>query len=148
MTARTLIQTSNRDARLRMVARDVDVLLAGGDVVVTVAQHVSRGTLDQGRLAHKLWQWFADFWNQRFPDAQTSAETVKQGIKQQFGAIVTEYNPCTGQREARVKSWAEYSRKERADLITATLAFLAEQGCPDLPEIPASEYSEYRQAQA
>lgn len=136
------------DGRMALVRRDVAVLLASGPVMVAVAPHVPRGTLDQGKLAHKLWAHIADWWNGRFPEQATSPETVKQEIKQEFGIITTEYSPLTGRRIARLKSWSEYSRQERCDLITATLAYMAENGCPDLPDIPATEYAQYREAVA
>ena len=149
MTTKTLIPDGTvLDQRMAMVRRDVAVLLPEGPVVVTVEHHVPRGTLDQGRLAHKLWAHIAVWWNQRFPGQLTSPETVKQEIKQQFGLIRTEYSPTTGTRVARLASWAEYSKAERAKLITATLAWMAEQGCPDLPDVPATEYAGYRQAVA
>ena len=47
--------------------------------------------------------------------------------------ITTEYSPVTGKRSARLKSTAEYRKAEMASLITATLAWAADQGIP-LPD--------------
>ena len=144
----TLVNKSNRESRMAAVARDVNVLLESGDVMVTVSEFVPRGTLDQNALFHKLCDHVANWWNARHPQQMTSPEAVKRDLKVKFGLIHTEYSPVTGNRAARLASWSEYTKRQRSDLISNTLAWMFENGIPDLPEIAATEYAGMREAAA
>lgn len=134
------------EARMRLAIQDARSLVKHGQVRVTVGQYVPRGTLEQNALFHLLCTHIAEWWNARHPEQPTGMEAVKRDLKVQYGVISTEYSPVSDKRHARLASWSEYNRKQRADLITATLAYMAENGIPDLPEIPAKEYAMYREA--
>lgn len=146
MSARTLITPANRERRMRDVERDINVTLAGGDVIVIVEQYTPKGTNAQNRLFHDLCDHCARWWNARYPHAQTSPALLKDELKRTYGIIVTEYSPLSGERVARLASWSEYTRRERAALITSTLAWMSENNIPDLPPLTAEE-SDYPEAQ-
>lgn len=146
---RTLITSPDAlDGRMALVRKDAAALIQHGQVMVTVGQYVPKGTLEQNALFHLLCTHIAEWWSARHPKDATSMERVKTSLKTQYGLIITEYCPLTDTRKPRLASWAEYSKKQRADLITATLAWMAESGCPDLPDMPAGEYERYRESAA
>lgn len=90
--------------------------------------HAGR-SLDQNDCFRGLCRDIAKFWNAN-REEQTSAEAVARDLKVTYGVIVTEYSPVTGKRNARLKSTADYSKAEMAALITATLAWAADEGIP------------------
>lgn len=89
-------------------------------------------SLDQNALFHSLCGEIADYWNANRQD-KTSAEAIKRDLKVEFGLIATEYSPVSGKRSARLVSTADYKSAEMASLITATLAWAADNGIP-LPD--------------
>ena len=129
----TLIRSpAETDSRLAAIAADVVSLIQHGPVLVTVAQALGRRSLDQNAMFRGLCRDVADWWNAN-REEPTTAEAVARDLKVQYGVITTEYSPVTGKRSARLKSTAEYSKAEMASLITATLAWAADQGIP-LPD--------------
>ena len=139
---RTLVTPETRHPRSQAVMRNIGVLLDTGPVMVTVAEFKPPGTLDQNALFHKLCDHISQWWNGRYPNNGTSPERIKESLKLEYGVIATEYCPLSGQRKARVESWSKYSKKQRADLITATIAWMAGEGIPDLPDRAATEYAD------
>ncbi len=107
-----------------------------GPQFVKHGDYQDKRTLDQNALFHALCGDIAGYWNANRAE-KTTAEAVKRDLKVRFGLIVTEYSPVTDQRQARIESTARYTKHQLADLITATLAWAAEQGIP-LPD-PRSE---------
>ena len=103
-----------------------------GPQFVRHGDYVASRSLDQNAMWRGLCGEIADFWNANRTPA-TSGEAVARDLKVEFGVILTEYSPVTGKRNARLKSTADYTRAEMAALITATLAWAAEQGIP-LPD--------------
>jgi len=135
------------DNRMAMVERDGRAIMAhGSSLLVTVCSWQPKGSHQQSALFHLLCEHIAQWWTGRHPQQPTSKEAVKRDLKVKFGRIETVYSPISDQRVARLCSWSEYTKAERNALITATFAWMAEQGIPDLPEIPASEYAKYREA--
>lgn len=126
-------QNQNPDQSINDQVAALKRLQAHGDVFMTVGQWHARGSNDQNALFHKLCEHIAEHWNQANPKNPTSPEQVKRDLKVSFGLIATEYSPVSGKRQARIESWANYSKTQRADLITATLAWMAENNIPDLP---------------
>lgn len=146
---RTLIRTpAELDARLAMVRKDCAVILQHGPCLVSAATFTPRGTLEQNALFHLLCEHIAAWWTGRHPSEPTSKERVKTSMKAEYGVILTEYCPLTDKRKPRLASWSEYSKTQRCALITATLAWMAEHGCPDLPGIPDETYAQYREVAA
>lgn len=86
-------------------------------------------SLPQNALFHDLCGEIADYWNAN-RDEKTSPEAIKRDLKVEFGIIATEYSPITGKRNARLVSTADYKSAEMAALITATLAWCADNGIP------------------
>ena len=86
-------------------------------------------SLDQSSMFHGLCRDIAQAWNAS-RDEKTSAEAVKRDLKVTFGIIATEYSPVTGKRNARLVSTADYKSADMAALITATLAWCADNGIP------------------
>lgn len=126
----TVIKTeADLDARLGLIHRDVRGLIPRGPVLVTVAQHHPRRSLDQNAMFRGLCREIEEFWNRSRPE-KTSAEALARDLKVEFGVITTEYSPVSGKRTARIKSTAEYSKAEMTALIQATLAWAAEQRIP------------------
>lgn len=93
--------------------------------------HAGR-SLDQNDCFRGLCRDIAKFWNAN-REEQTSAEAVARDLKVAYGIIETEFSPVTGKRNARLKSTADYTKSEMAALITATLAWAADEGIP-LPD--------------
>ena len=89
-------------------------------------------SLGQNDLWRGLCRDIAKFWNAN-REEQTSAEAVARDLKVAYGIIETEFSPVTGKRNARLKSTADYTKSEMAALITATLAWAADEGIP-LPD--------------
>jgi len=89
-------------------------------------------SLDQNAMFHGLCTDIADAWNATRAE-NTTPEAVKRDLKVTYGLIVTEYSPVTDKRSARLVSTADYKASEMADLITATLAWAADNGIP-LPD--------------
>lgn len=118
--------------RLAVVSTDVLALIDRGPVLVTVAQALGKRSLDQNAMFRGLCRDVADWWNAN-REEPTTAEAIARDLKVEYGVITTEYSPVTGKRSARIKSTAEYSTAEMAALITATLAWAADQGIP-LPD--------------
>lgn len=144
----TLIRDASvLDERMGLVTRDARVMIQHTPILVTVATFTPRGTHQQNALFHALCDHIATWWNGRFPGNLTTPERVKTSLKVEYGVKQVEYCPLTGTNKPRLASWTEYNRAQRAALITATLAWMAENGIPDLPEIPAAEYARYREAQ-
>lgn len=86
-------------------------------------------SLDQNAMFWAMCGEIAEFWNANRAE-KTSAEAVARDLKVEYGVILTEYSPVTGKRNARLKSTADYTKAEMAALITATLAWAADQGIP------------------
>lgn len=117
------------DERLGLIHRDIRNLLPRGPVLVTVAQHLPKRSLDQNAMFRGLAREIEEHWNRTRPE-KTSAEAIARDLKVEFGIITTEYSPVSGKRTARIKSTAEYTRSEMTALIEATLAWAAEQRIP------------------
>lgn len=129
----TLIRTPDDvNSRLAVISTDVLGLIQRGPVLVTVTVAIGRRSLDQNSMFRGLCREAAEYWNGNNDD-KTSAEAIARDLKVEYGVITTEYSPVTGKRSARIKSTAEYSTAEMAALITATLAWAADQGIP-LPD--------------
>ncbi len=86
-------------------------------------------SLDQNAMWRGLCGEIAEFWNSN-REEKTSAEAIARDLKVTYGIILTEYSPVTGKRNARLKSTADYTKAEMAALITATLAWAADEGIP------------------
>jgi hypothetical protein len=126
----TVIKTeAAADERLGLIHRDIRNLLPHGPVLVTVAQHLPKRSLDQNAMFRGLAREIEEYWNRNRPE-KTSAEAIARDLKVEFGIISTEYSPVSGKRTARIKSTAEYTRGEMTALIEATLAWAAEQRIP------------------
>lgn len=89
-------------------------------------------SLPQNAMFHDLCGEIAEYWNAN-REEKTSAEAIKRDLKVEFGLIATEYSPVSGKRSARLVSTADYKSAEMASLITATLAWAADNGIP-LPD--------------
>ena len=113
----------------RNVTQACAELLAGGPIAIKVGRYKHPRSVDQNAMLHALCREIADHWNSTH-DEKTSAEAVKRDVKVKYGIIVTEYSPVTDSRQARIKSTAEYTSAEMAALITATLAWAADNGIP------------------
>ncbi len=136
------------ESRMTLVRKDALAILQHGPALVTVGSYVRKGSRDQNAIFHALCDHIATWWNARHPQEPTSKDRIKTDLKTKYGLIVTEYSPLDDRRKPRLASWSEYSMAQRSSLITSTLAWMAENGCPDLPEIPATEYQAYREAAA
>ena len=105
-------------------------------VVERGAQFVKAGdyknprSLDQSALFHALCADVAKAWNAKYPDKPTTPEAVKRDAKVLYGVKVVEYSPLTDKQVARIESTSAYSKRQLSDLITATLAWAADNGIP------------------
>ena len=133
----TVIKTEDdADARLGLIHRDIRSLLNHGQVIVTVALHYPKRSLDQNAMFRGLAREISEYWNKTRKD-KTSPEAIARDLKVEFGIIATEYSPVSGKRTARIKSTSEYTRKEMTALIEATLAWAADQRIPlQDPRVP------------
>lgn len=110
----------------------IRMLLADGPVRVQVKPGVHPRSLEQNDMWHGLCRDAAEWWNaNRKPP--TTAEAIARDLKVTYGVICTEFSPVTGKRVARIESTAKYTKQQMGDLITATLAWAADNGIP-LPD--------------
>jgi hypothetical protein len=137
---RTHIKPANRMDRMRSIERDVVVLLAESDVLVTVEPYEAKGTNAQNRYFHDLCDHAALHWNAMHRDCPTTPAAVKWDMKTSFGLIETYYCPASGTRVAHPASWRRYNKQQRSDLIEATRAWMASENIPDLPDLAAEPY--------
>jgi hypothetical protein len=86
-------------------------------------------SLDQNAMFWAMCGEIAEFWNAN-RDEKTSPEAIARDLKITFGIVVTEYSPVSGKRGARIESTTKYTKRQMADLITATLAWAADEGIP------------------
>jgi hypothetical protein len=86
-------------------------------------------SLSQNDCFRGLCRDAAEAWNAAHDD-KTSADALARDLKVEFGVILTEWSPVSGKRSARLKSTADYTKAEMASLITATLAWAADNGIP------------------
>lgn len=105
------------------------ILVNDGPVFIKVARYTHPKSLSQNDMFRGLCRDISDWWNLNKKD-KTSPEAVARDLKVEFGVILTEYSPVTGKRAARLKSTADYTQKEMSDLITATLAWAADNKIP------------------
>lgn len=89
-------------------------------------------SLPQNDMFRGLCRDIAEAWNSDHDD-KTSADAIARDLKVTYGVILTEWSPVNGTRSARLKSTADYTKAEMASLITATLAWAADNGIP-LPD--------------
>ena len=83
-------------------------------------------TLKQIRYAHSLCNALAAF-------KQCSPETAKRDSKREFGVIIVCTSIITGERTARLKSFADYSKGEMEAFIGQMTAYLDENEIPYTP---------------
>ena len=100
-----------------------------GAQFVKSGDYTSPRSLDQNALFHAMCGEIADYWNASRAE-KTTAEAVKRDLKIAYGLVVTEYSPISDKRGARIESTSRYTTKQMADLITATLAWAADNGIP------------------
>jgi len=80
-------------------------------------------TLQQSRYAHSLTNSLAAY-------AQCAPEVAKKDAKVAYGVTIVCTSVVTGDRSARLKSFADYSKDELSGFITAMEAHLDERGIP------------------
>ena len=100
-----------------------------GPQFVKSGDYTSPRSLDQNALFHAMCDEIAKAWNAS-REQKTTAEAIKRDLKVTFGLIVTEYSPVSDKRAARIESTSRYTTAQMADLITATLAWAADNGIP------------------
>jgi len=83
-------------------------------------------TLKQIRYAHSLCNALAAY-------KQCSPETAKRDSKREFGVIIVCTSIITGERTARLKSFADYSKGEMEAFIGQMTAYLDENEIPYTP---------------
>ena len=88
-------------------------------------------TTKQIRYAHSLCNALATF-------KQASPEQAKKDAKVAFGVVVVCTSLITGDRSARLTSFADYTKAQMEAFITALEVHLCEQ---DIPYIPAKEFA-------
>lgn len=80
-------------------------------------------TLKQVRYAHSMCNALAAY-------AQCPPEVAKKDAKVEFGVTIVCMSVVTGDRSARLKSFADYSKNEMIGFISAMEVFLTERGIP------------------
>jgi hypothetical protein len=126
----TLIRTAaDTENRLSLVRQDILALLPHGPVVVTVGLCIPHRSTHQNAMFRGLCREIADHWN-RTQAEPTTAEAIARDLKVTFGVISTEYSPVSGKRSPRLVSTTEYTVPQMAALITATLAWAADNRIP------------------
>ena len=83
-------------------------------------------TTKQIRYAHSLCNALAAY-------TQSSPEHAKSDAKREFGVIVVCQSIVTGDRSARLVSFADYNREQMEGFITAMEAHLSERNIPFTP---------------
>jgi len=95
-----------------------------------VSEPSSPKTTQQIRYAHSLCNALAIY-------KQASPEAAKLDCKRAYGVIVVSQSLVTGDRTARLVSFADYKRKEMEGFLTSMEVFLSEN---DIPFTPSEEY--------
>lgn len=93
------------------------------DDQVRIGPLASPKTTKQVRYAHSLCGALAAF-------KQSSMEAAKKDAKVAFGVVVVSQSLITGDRTARLTSFADYSKAEMEGFITSMEAYLAENQIP------------------
>ena len=62
-----------------------------------------------------------------------SLDKAKRDAKAEFGVVVVDTSLVTGQRSARLVSFADYTETQMEAFLTAMEVFLAERGIPYVP---------------
>lgn len=88
-----------------------------------VSEVVSPKTAKQIRYAHSLCNALAAY-------KQASPESAKKDAKAEFGVVIVCNSLVTGNRTARLKSFADYSRDEMEAFITGMEAYLCSESIP------------------
>lgn len=125
-------QTVSIFEALQPIGVALQMLLKSGPQRVTIEAIKPHRSLDQNDMFRGLCRDAAEWWNANRQPA-TSPEAIARDLKVTYGVILTEWSPVSDKRTARIESTANYSRQQMGDLITATLAWAAEEGIP-LPD--------------
>lgn len=83
-------------------------------------------TLKQIRYAHSMIEALAI-------DRHMGVEVAKRDCKVAFGVTVVHHSLVTGEKTARLVSFADYTREQMEAFLTAMEVFLSEQGIPFTP---------------
>ncbi len=90
---------------------------------VKISKPLSPKTLKQISYAHSLCGALAAY-------MQCSPEAAKRDAKAEYGVVIVCMSVVTGDRTARLKSFADYSKEEMVAFISAMEAHLSEHGIP------------------
>jgi len=107
-----------------------NLVLAGKRPKARLVSDVDAKTTKQIRYAHSLCNALATF-------KQASLEQAKKDAKVAFGVVVVCTSLITGDRSARLTSFADYTKAQMEGFITAFEVHLVEN---DIPYIPAKEF--------
>ena len=88
-----------------------------------VAEPASPKTTKQIRYAHSLCNALAAY-------KQASPEAAKRDCKVEFGVVIVCTSLVTGERSARLKSFADYTKDEMEAFITQMEVYLGQEGIP------------------
>jgi hypothetical protein len=122
-----MLHTGSHDYVIHVTDPDLDVLFEkhGGQVNVKIGRPETPGTEQQNRAAHALLTAFYVSGFASIPENCTLAE-FKVRKKLEYGPVWEfEYN---GQRARVPKSWADYSKQERAAFLDGLIAEIYQSG--------------------
>lgn len=91
-----------------------------------IQEPASPKTLKQIRYCHSLCNALAAF-------KQCAPEVAKRDSKAEFGVVIVCTSVVTGDRSARLKSFADYSKTEMVGFISAMEVYLTENNIPFEP---------------
>ena len=116
-----IVRTAEQQGNLMQVLHDFPL-----PYMVKVGQVQHPKTTQQIRYAHSLCNALA-------AAKQVSPVLAKRDAKVAFGVIKVHHSVITGDRTARLESFAEYSREEMEGFLTAMEVHLSEQGIEYTP---------------